>query len=114
MRTGSNLGKHRLRSGIDESRILALSNDLSENIASGTIRDWRAVAWYWRDKFDRISRSHDDIRQSVAALSIGSKMIIESRREMDKWLDALKQSKPSNRRTKCHSQTGNMSRPSPS
>lgn len=84
----SNWGK--LCSQIDEARILQLSNDLSENMASGTLKDWRKVAWYWRNQFDRVSRSHDDIRQSVAALCIGSKMIIEGRREMDKWLDALK------------------------
>jgi len=47
----------RLVRRISEDRALKLSNDLSENIASGTLREWRAVAFFWRAKFDESSRS---------------------------------------------------------
>ena len=42
---------------LSEDRCLQLSNDLSEDIASGTLREWRGVASFWRDRFDEASRA---------------------------------------------------------
>lgn len=37
---------------MSEARILQLSNDLSEDIESGTVEEWRAVALYFRKQVD--------------------------------------------------------------
>ena len=43
--------KPKLLAKISEQRILGLSNDLSEDIVSGTVEEWRSVALYFIDKY---------------------------------------------------------------
>ena len=71
---------------ITEERILQLSNDLSEGIATGTVRDWRAVARYWRDKLDKAHNDINSIRPSVAAMVMGQNCVRFAHREMEEWL----------------------------
>jgi hypothetical protein len=52
MRKGKKSKTKTIAAKITEKRILQLSNDLSENIATGTTQEWRAVAKYFRDQFD--------------------------------------------------------------
>jgi hypothetical protein len=75
-----------LLAGIDEERILQLSNDLSENIKSGTVKEWRSVAYYFRHKLDQAHNDINSIRPSVAAMVTGMRCVQFSHQEMDQWL----------------------------
>lgn len=78
--------KRKLYSNLTEKRILQLSNDLSEGIASGTVQDWRAVALYFRVGQDNAHADINSIRPTVAAMVTGLKMVAFAREEMDGWL----------------------------
>lgn len=67
-----------------EERILKLSNDVSENMASGTVGEWRAVALYFRNELDKLYR----VRMSLAALNIAEDMRACALREVAAWLKA--------------------------
>lgn len=75
-----------LWAAISEERILQLSNDLSEGIKSGTVREWRTAAKYFRDQLDRAHNDINSIRPSVAAMVTGMNIVNFSRQEMDEWL----------------------------
>ena len=75
-----------LMAALSEERILQLSNDLSEGINSGTVKDWRAVAKYFRDQLDRAHNDINAIRPSVAAMVMGQNCVRFAHAEMDAWL----------------------------
>jgi hypothetical protein len=78
----------RIVSCLSEERILQLDNDLSEDIASGTVKDWRAVARYWRNQNDHLLNNLNAIRPSLAALTIGWDCVSNARKEIAIWLKA--------------------------
>ena len=78
--------KKQLIANISEERILQLSNDISEDIKSGTLSEWRAVAVYFRSLFDKERRDIYRIRCSIAAYVCGQKIIHHSTQELDGWL----------------------------
>ena len=65
-----------------KERILQLSNDLSEGVSSGDVREWRAVALYFRNLFDQ----HSGLRFSLAALTIAEEMRANAISEISKWV----------------------------
>ena len=69
-----------------EERILQLSNDLSEGIKSGSVKEWRTVAKYFRDQLDRAHNDINAIRPSVAAMVMGQNCVRFAHEEMDAWL----------------------------
>ena len=69
-----------------EERILQLSNDVSEGIASGSVREWRAVALYFRNLFDKERKSVASLCMSLAALNISEEMRGHAMREITAWL----------------------------
>ena len=77
----------RLVSRCSEERILQLSNDVSEDIESGTVQEWRAVALYFRNLFDKERQSVGALRMSLSALNIAEEMRGHALREIAKWLD---------------------------
>lgn len=80
----------KLISPLKEEQILKLSNDLSECIASGTIKDWRAVALYFRNEFDRATAELSQVQGSVAALVLGRNCVEHSCNELSRWLERRK------------------------
>lgn len=75
-----------LLAAIDEKRILQLSNDMSEGIKSGTTREWRAVAYYFRHKLDTAYNDINAIRPTVAAYVAGRNILNHAGPEMEGWL----------------------------
>lgn len=78
----------RVVSRCSEERILQLSNDMSEGIESGTVKEWRAVALYFRNLFDKERQSVASLRMSLAALNISEEMRGHALREIAAWLNA--------------------------
>lgn len=78
----------RMVSRCSEERILQLSNDVSEGIASGNVREWRAVALYFRNLFDKQHQSIGALRMSLAALTISEEMRTHAVREIAAWVKA--------------------------
>ena len=85
-RTALSRSVQRLVSRCSEERILQLSNDGSEDIESGTVQEWRAVALYFRNLFDKERQSVGALRMSLAALNIAEGMRGHALREIAKWL----------------------------
>lgn len=79
-----------LTASISEERILQLSNDLSENIASGSLKEWRSVALYFRKELDRSYNDLNSMRPSIAAMTYGLDMVHFARQEMAQWLKRVK------------------------
>lgn len=50
-------------------RIMQLSNDLSENIASGSVQEWRAVAKYYIDCLNKQYEDMNSVRLELIALA---------------------------------------------
>jgi len=69
---------------VSEERILQLSNDLNEGIESGSIKEWRAVALYFRTELDKLTPP----RSSLAALTIAEKMRSQAMLEIAAWVKA--------------------------
>ena len=86
MKTKKHQKRPSLVAAISEERILQLSNDLSEGIASGTVREWRAVAKWMHDQADKAQNDINSIRPTVAAMVTGSKCVQYAHAEMDEWL----------------------------
>lgn len=59
-------------SRIGENRILQLSNDLSENIQSGRVDEWRAVALYFRRRLEDAleTSAKEDLEEKVLQLKM--------------------------------------------
>lgn len=81
--------KKPLVAAIPEIRILQLSNDLSENVRSGTTEEWRAVALYFRNEVDRREHSLGSIRPSISAFLMAEKIRSLATRELQDWLDRM-------------------------
>ena len=75
---------------ISEERILQLFNDFSEGEATGTVKDWRAVALYWRNALNRAINDINAIRPSVAAMYLGQECIKRAHSDMAEWLKRVK------------------------
>lgn len=78
----------RLISRCSEERILQLANDVSEGIASGNVREWRAVALHFRNLFDKQHHSIGALRMSLAALTVSEEMRTHAVREIAAWVKA--------------------------
>ena len=85
---GAAVRVQRMVSRCSEERILQLSNDVSEGIASGNVREWRAVALYFRNLFDKQHQSIGALRMSLAALTISEEMRTHAVREIAAWVKA--------------------------
>lgn len=79
-----------LTSNISEEKILQLSNDLSEGIASGSTKDWRAVALYFRQQLDKAHNDINAIRPSIAAMVHGQRCVQFAHSELSAWLEKVK------------------------
>lgn len=77
----------KLISHLKEEEILKLSNDLSECIASGTVKDWRAVALYFRNQLDQATAELNRVQCSVATLVLGRNCMEHSCAELSRWLE---------------------------
>lgn len=55
-------------------------------VNSGTAREWRAVACYFRNELDRKSQDMAGLRISLTALAIGDEMKAQAMREIRAWL----------------------------
>lgn len=80
---------------ISEKRILQLSNDVSEDMASGTVREWRAVAVYFRNLFDQHNQKLVSLRSSVSSMMIGDELKKTAESEIKEWLSTQKQNESS-------------------
>jgi hypothetical protein len=80
------VGTGRLVQPISEARILQLSNDLSENIASGTVKEWRSVAYYFRQKLDTAEQDLSAIQTSIVAATTAEGMRNFALVEMSQWV----------------------------
>lgn len=76
---------------ISEERILQLSNDLSEDIRSGTVEEWRAVALYFRKELDASVNRLNQVRPSIAALVSAHKLNQYAMTELSTWTEKLAQ-----------------------
>ncbi len=90
MKTKRKKSKPALTASISEERILQLSNDLSEDIASGSTAEWRSVALYFRKELDRAYNDLNAIRPTVAAMTAGLNMIAFAKAEMNQWINRVK------------------------
>jgi hypothetical protein len=70
-----------------EERILQLANDVSEGIASGDVKEWRAVALYFRQQLDLAERRIREFQPSISALCTGTKLMGAGIAELQAWLD---------------------------
>ncbi len=75
-------------SSISEHRILQLANDAAENICSGSVEEWRAVAAYFQNAYHDIVRRQDDVESSIAIMTIGEKMKTEAFEELNQFHQA--------------------------
>jgi hypothetical protein len=57
---------------VNRDRILQLSNDLTENINSGTREEWMAVAEFWRDLYEHQQRATISLRDHILKHAIQS------------------------------------------
>jgi hypothetical protein len=92
----------RLVSRCSEERILQLSNDVSEGIGSGNVREWRAVALYFRNLFDKQHQSIGALRMSLAALTISEEMRTHAVREIAAWVKAANDPSSATRHAETH------------
>lgn len=79
---------HGVLAAISESRIIQLSNDMSEGISSGTTKEWRAVAYYFRFKMDELHNRTTSLHSTLAALTLSEEMRGCAMREISDWLKA--------------------------
>lgn len=77
--------KPKLIAKINEERILQLSNDMSEDIQSGTTAEWRAVAMYFRNLFDKSIADFGEIRTNVSLLCLAEHMKSKTLKALNKW-----------------------------
>lgn len=75
---------------ISEERILQLSNDLSEGMASGTIQEWRSVALYWRNCYDQELSKVIDVRSALSPTLLGFNLFKLGVEDLQKWLNERK------------------------
>lgn len=79
---------HGVLAAISEERILQLSNDMSEGISSGTTKEWRAVAYYFRFKMDELKNRTTSLHSTLAALNLSEQMRTMALQEVSAWLKA--------------------------
>ena len=79
---------HGVLAAISEERILQLSNDMSEGISSGTTKEWRAVAYYFRFKMDQLHNRTASLHSTLAALNLSEQMRTMALQEVSAWLKA--------------------------
>ncbi len=75
-----------LIASIGEDRIAQLSNDLSEGIASGSTKEWRAVALHFRHKLDALHEQVTMMRGSVSALCLAENIRTNAIQELGQWI----------------------------
>lgn len=79
---------HGVLAAISEEQILQLSNDMSEGISSGTTKEWRAVAYYFRFKMDELHNRTASLHSTLAALNLSEQMRTMALQEVAAWLKA--------------------------
>lgn len=70
---------------VTEDRILQLTNDQAEGIVSGSVREWREVARYWRDQHEQQTQRLMGLLPSVSALSLAKQIEQHALREIEAW-----------------------------
>ena len=78
--------RKRILKPITEERILQLSNDHSEGIKSGTLREWKAVAQYHQNEHTRMWNELGTMRCHIAALVASWDIHNAAAPEIRKWL----------------------------
>ena len=81
--------KKPLIAAIPDEKVALLLNDMAENIRSGTVEQWRAVAKFQQRQIQRLLNEQNAVRPSVAALVAGFKMIRFGQAELEQWLNGL-------------------------
>jgi hypothetical protein len=76
-----------------EERILQLTNDQAEGITSGSLREWREVARYWRNQEARQTRRLMGIVPSIAALVLARRIESHAMEEIEKWSEREREGK---------------------
>jgi len=71
---------------ISEDRVGQLVNDMAENIPSGSVKEWRAVARFFQDRYRSEVNRTANLRLSLAALSIADEMRAVALPEIKQWL----------------------------
>ncbi len=72
---------------ITTERILQLSNDLSEGIPNGSLRELRTVAAYWMTEHEKLNNEIMSIQTGVAGVCIGQEMMKVGTAELQAWLN---------------------------
>jgi Ni,Fe-hydrogenase III large subunit len=90
------VGSNKLFAAISEERILQLLNDAAEDIKSGDVREWRRVARYLQDEFQKLQNHLNAIRPTVAAMSVGFDLMAHGKSEMRQWLERMKEADAAN------------------
>ena len=78
--------KHKKKKPVTEERILQLSNDISEGIKSGNLREWIEVAKYFRREHDRLWNDLGRLRCEVAVLVTSQEMHRLASQGLSTWL----------------------------
>lgn len=88
MKTTKNLKAKRkpLVACISEERILQLSNDMSEDIRSGTVEEWRAVAKHFRTNHDRLWNELGVLRCEIVSAIHGDEIYQLGIKGLKTWL----------------------------
>lgn len=76
---------------ISEERILQLSNDLSENLESGTVNEWRAVAQYFSGKLNNARYELAIAKLNIAMLKYGKGIVDRAIQALTKFSDSGKE-----------------------
>jgi hypothetical protein len=77
----------RLRQTCSAERADQLMNDLREGVASGNVREWRAVAEYWQARHDYLLGLLNSARPSISALLAAERIRAAALPELERWLE---------------------------
>ena len=83
--------KKRVPKPVSEDRILQLSNDESEGIESGSKREWKSAALYFRREHDRLWNDLGRLRCEVAVLVSSQEMHRLASAGLSTWLKSQTQ-----------------------
>lgn len=61
---------------------------MSEGIKSGTTKEWRAVAYYFRFKMDKLQARTSTLHSTLAALNLSEQMRAMAMKEVSEWVQA--------------------------
>lgn len=82
--------KRKLVAKISKERIYQLANDSTEDIESGTVEEWRAIAKYFQDRYGDSSAKLWDLKRAVKSMIISDRLAETMRNNVHKWMDENK------------------------